>query len=330
MNILIYDHVSISEIHAPFNAASIQKIINEHSNIGSKIKFTFYAEKGHIEAVKFHLNKKYISSIIFKESKLISLKNKSHLQRTYAYFRILFSELRYLLSFNEIHILTTIKDNFLPICLILGLKNKVFCYLHGDISELGKKLSFKRSILSYKQLFFFTRFFKIKWIVLGNSIKKNIEKKLGDIINLHSIEHPYLMKNCPDAQIQKDIITLGYLGSEESGLNSFIGIVEYFQNDERFNFIINGFNKSDKDLSKFGVSSQPLSRDLYENNFKHIDYVVFTGNPNHYSFSASGTFLDSVSFFKPIIFLSNDYIDEYYFLFPRIGHRCSSPQDIIA
>lgn len=72
-----------------------------------------------------------------------------------------------------------------------------------------------------------------------------------------------------------------------------------------------------------------LSRSEIDHYMEFVDYTLFLYHKNLYKLSASGSFFDSISFRKPMIFLGNDFFD-YYFSRYKIGYRAETIDEIIA
>lgn len=72
-----------------------------------------------------------------------------------------------------------------------------------------------------------------------------------------------------------------------------------------------------------------LSRSEIDHYMDLVDYTIFLYHKNLYKLSASGSFFDTISYRKPMIFLGNDFLD-YYFSRYKIGYRAETIDEIIA
>lgn len=77
-----------------------------------------------------------------------------------------------------------------------------------------------------------------------------------------------------------------------------------------------------------GASKEPLSWAEYIARARRLHYTVWTGDPMHYSLTASASFLDSLSFLKPGIFLRCPYIEHYFSILGDIGYLCNDTDEI--
>lgn len=78
-----------------------------------------------------------------------------------------------------------------------------------------------------------------------------------------------------------------------------------------------------------GTGSSPLMNDEYRRRTFELTYVVATADPAHYHLIASATFLDSLAFGKPGIFLRSPYLDHYFGLMGDIGYLCDGYNEML-
>jgi hypothetical protein len=77
-----------------------------------------------------------------------------------------------------------------------------------------------------------------------------------------------------------------------------------------------------------GASREALSWAEYGTRARQLHYTVWTGDPMHYSLTASATFLDSLSFLKPGVFLRCPYIEHYLNILGDVGYLCNDADEM--
>jgi hypothetical protein len=77
-----------------------------------------------------------------------------------------------------------------------------------------------------------------------------------------------------------------------------------------------------------GASKEPLSWAAYTARARQLNYTVWTGDPMHYRLTASASFLDSLSFLKPGVFLRCPYIEHYFRVLGDVGYLCNDTDEI--
>lgn len=182
---------------------------------------------------------------------------------------------------------------------------------------------------------------KVKFIALSESIYENVMRSsLVQQSYWAVLDLPYIF----DMMIGKksatmdsaDKISLGFFGAANSGkgFDLFCRLADRIGPEyPNCEFTLIGFyygwntTISGSHYVK-GVSGIPLSPDEFERRAIDITYSVWLANPEHYLLTASATFLDSLAYLKPGIYLRNAYVENYFDRMGDIGYLCDSYDDV--
>ncbi len=77
-----------------------------------------------------------------------------------------------------------------------------------------------------------------------------------------------------------------------------------------------------------GVGTVPLEPQEFAERASSLTYTVWTGDPEYYRLVASASFLDSLYFAKPGIYLRNPYIEHYFERMGDIGYLADSYEEL--
>jgi hypothetical protein len=181
----------------------------------------------------------------------------------------------------------------------------------------------------------------LRLVALGGSIYQQVLRlRPGHESQWTMLDIPYLWpvrdQNGENADSNK--VRFGFLGAAGIGkgfhlfCNLADKIVPYYPDAE---FILVGFFwgfNSSSPNSKFvtGISDQPLSIDEFHRRASSLTYSVWLATPEHYRLTASATFLDSLAYLKPGIYLRNPYIEYYFDQMGDIGYLCDNYEHVIS
>lgn len=185
---------------------------------------------------------------------------------------------------------------------------------------------------------------KIKYGVLGDSIKKNLILIRPELENrIVSIDLPYIFsKNKLDLSdpFKNGKIVFGHLGYGHAakGFCTFIDLAEricfYHDREKSSRFIaVGGIDQSDSRISSskavaYASNTWPVPRDKYEELLESITYAVFTYPMDSYLLRASGAVFDAISSCKPIICLRTPYFEYIFSILGDVGYICNSYSEI--
>ena len=184
---------------------------------------------------------------------------------------------------------------------------------------------------------------KVKFVALSESIYNNVMRILPDQKSRWAIlDLPYFFdvtdrEKCKTND-KPDKIRFGFFGAanSEKGFDLFCHLADRFalENPEGEFTLIGfyyGWNPA-MAVSQYvkGVSGTPLSPDEFQKRASSATYAVWLGNPKHYRLTASATFLDSLAYAKPGIYLRNQYIESYFDKMGDIGYLCDTYEDVVS
>lgn len=332
---IIYEPTCKGLTHFMFNFSFI-KVITE---LITDEKLVFFGDEEHIKLLKERGETK--KNITFKSLKIHGLQKKI-LSLISGFINLVKIKFFFINSDCTELIITNSHAHTLLFAKLLFRKRKITFILHGQLEELTRKKSMLQ--LGYYNKFaleFMNDGNRIKYIVLGSSIKRNLIKRIPSIENnVYSMDHPYDFEKNADTNInqnkKKEIIKIGTIGnaSIDKGIESLFEIDNYLvskgiRNIELFH--IGSFkdihlpqNSNVKIPSMQGM----LPREDYEKYINDLDYILFFYPKDSYKLTASGAIFDAIAYHKPVIALSNDYFSYIFDKCGEIGYLCSDLNDI--
>lgn len=340
--ILVIEPQCSGFMHAHFNAAWIRSLQLAFPSA----KITFLSEKEHFSCVKEYLRAETRREIEFSELKAPlkhTVTNWGRLFYEYSWVKLLFDfaenqnpEVIYILMINNM--------SLIMLKLFLFFKKasfRVFAVCHS-LGVFSIRLSRKpwNNVVDFRRVLSLPHPPKLSYIVLGESIYTNLSAYKSEWKDWFiPIEHPFFwFNNGKSNEFAKDeqIIRFGHFGWWcIDGFRTFVNLVSQIMENEygrKVEFWLIGhvpitFKKEKlcQGLIK-GVSFKPLSFEEYNKRAMDITYSVWTNNPSNYSWSASATFLDTLSFIKPGFFLRNSFIEHSFRKMGDIGYLCEDEE----
>jgi hypothetical protein len=139
-------------------------------------------------------------------------------------------------------------------------------------------------------------------------------------------------------EVDSNKIQFGFLGSANvgKGFDLFCKLAdEIGQKYSNADFLLVGFYygfnaSSPNSIYVEGVSDQPLSVDEFQRRANGMTYSVWLAHPEHYRLTASATFIDSLAYLKPGIYLRNPYVEHYVQRMGDIGYLCDTFEDVLS
>ena len=326
--------------HVPFNAALLESLSSAYQGC----KLSFYGESSHIKLVEGELEKNdRIVNVRFKSAILPDRQADrwGRVFQEYLWLRAYQSNIQR--DSKELIVFSSMTPT-LNIMLKWYLRHKrtwpvIMVIFHGVISQVSKKIHEQRpwnALINVKYSLKFRSPTNYKTFVLSESIRDNLINRYG-LQDICSIHHPYLWRASSSLPVKNDAkpwrIKFGLLGINNYALKCLIDINNYMiESETPFNIEVIGWiganNNYRKEMKDLTITSVPLSRAQYEKMIENVDYIIWLSNPAHYKYSASGTFLDALTFLKPGIYLNNDYIKNYFHMMGDIGYLCESVVEI--
>lgn len=348
MKVRFIDTLCTNGMHLLFNAsllAILEKIFDkislygEKNNINDEIKIL---EENEVDISKIERKNIYLPIV------------KSRVSNFFLYLCSFFYNLYFIVTANKDDVLVFNYNNLLVVRL-MNIFNKIFhrkilIFCHGEMEFLIENHSsfgpFNRFTFYLGKCFFLNRKIRIeqnvKFVVLGDSILKNIKKILPSNISnsFITMDHSYFFKRddvIKEKVIKTKNIKIGTVGLFYSlkGADDFCELVSSV-NNKSIEFSITGrilYNV--KKLQELGVSlpenlgKEVVPRDILEKRIENLDFILYLYPITSYKIMASGAILDALSLEKPIIALRNDYFSYIFEKFGDFGYLFDSLEDIM-
>lgn len=311
MKIHYYDFVARNEQHSTFNAAMIEVLKDVYPDANNLI---FYGDNQTAQII----NSNITGPIGVKKLKFVS-----HIKSTR--LRDLCSALYVFVSF----LYTRKMDvRFVSLAFPYAIKSlcffsqlfhkKVFICLHGElhnffVSEPDKYFIKMKKSFNKKNEF-------VTWVILGKSIFSTVKHLFNNTSNFIVINHPAIFFSKSDvAHRTNRPLVFGQLGiaAERKGSHGIFRLAEILEKEIKAGSIrlkIVGlcpldFDSHDKGLVEY--FDHQLSDDEYNEEIQALDFTLQLSTDAQSRAIASGTFVDSLRFNKPVLGIHNSYLDEY-------------------
>ncbi len=323
--ILIYEPFSIDYEHVPVN----YKFLNIICKRFPQDEIVFFGEKEHLMHIKrknIYKNVAYnpIKVVRPHEGKLHSLLNE---KRNIKYLAKKYDkEIKFIFVMNSHpHTMYYVKKYF-------SLSRKIFI-VHGNIEELRKQKKIYQLGYYVKLGFKYKNDTKkVRYIVLGDSIRKNVLKYMPYIQrNLISVPHPYQFENLDYKYSEKNVLRIGTIGSmskekrsemifelEKELLKNKVNNISLVQIGELYHLDIP--DKTSVEL--IGYTDRKLDDETYNKEIKKLDYILFFFPKDSYQMTASGALCDAIAHNKPVIAIKNDYFSWVFQEVGEFGYLC--------
>ena len=325
--------------HAPVNAALLG--VFQHAFPGREL--VFISEQSHGQCVSDLCNKNYV------ELHLVTVqppaRNLSHIKRFFPEKKH-FAQIVALAKLYECQtvVFTSLTETgyFLQKrCVEKDQSLNFINFLHGMLQTLQETPPWK----PWKKCFWFPALLqssmsdKSRFFVYGDSIR-SLALQLLPTLTDHpfSLDHPFFFHTPCHQQRPGKKVRIGALGigGRSKGTHLFFELAKRFKDEIQaglLEFTVIGpiFDKKIDRIPEYvrvPSPDKPLERDGYEQAIRGIDYALYLYDPNAYTLTASGAFMDAIAFAKPIIALENPFFTSHFNSFGDIGYLCSTFEDI--
>ncbi len=207
---------------------------------------------------------------------------------------------------------------------------RVLAVSHGELEHLRRKKGEPDYRLGRLQKFALHARCRIRYIVLSESIRRNLLEQLPSLRNrrIIAIDHPYRYPDIPphEPHDSVDFVQFGvgsfYKGSNHLFQSAWL-IHEKVSPATRF-YIAGGIYPEMAPYLDDGVIyPQPgtnLTREQIDGIAARCDYALFYYTNDHYKLCASGAFFDAVRYGMPILCLQNDFFASYFEKYGDLGY----------
>jgi hypothetical protein len=232
-------------------------------------------------------------------------------------------------------IATSATDTAVLAAKILLYRHKAPCpflvILHSVLAGLEDR---SRRFSRWRGISFATRIphpRQMKFIVPGRPIQRYLETNFPALAgHCRPLDHPaFWMEHAATIPAPTSPVRFGFFGvSAVPGFDLVVQIARELKEEgcpAEFSMIghLNHPDDAVKDFSAVpDASTRILSPAEYAERARRVTYALWTTRTHRSGLVASSTFLDALSFVKPIVYLSNPLIDGYARELGDIGHAC--------
>lgn len=343
--ILICEPVHNGEVHHQVNSCFIQMI----SNLYPEYEIVIRAEKKHIYALKNNLTKEQNNNINYLSFE------QYYDQKKYNWIKRIIGECNQILKTlfigekigSELFIWTCLFPTghfFLNLILLFKKNKRHVIILHGELEYL-KLRNKKKSILLFGAILWFGLVLsnsKIKYIVLGDNIKKTLTKILINRVSkkIYSILHPYNYNNAPQKKLLYDNkkLIIGSIGTQMISKNSnyiYTLANNFIEEIIQKNITFRTIGKILPELIPYETefvekihSMNFVLQEEFEKEISKLDFIIFFYDNHSYQLCASGAIFEAIRMDIPIISIQNDYFKWIFNTYGDMGFLCENLETI--
>ncbi|MGL6100290.1 MAG: hypothetical protein ACRCZ9_06975 [Fusobacteriaceae bacterium] len=331
--IKIIESIRKNSEHLVFNSQFL-KILNDFEDY----ELNFYCRKSHYKQIKKIFDFSRVNYI-----KLLGNENNGKIKNLLGYLLSFVYDIFLLIGSKKEDILIYTSIN--PISLYFlrminsKLNKKIFLICHGELEKLINSNNSNVLQKIYLKVFNLKINDNIEYIILGESIYKNLVK-INEIQNKNYIymDHPYIY-NLEKAKFKEEdrkIVKLGTVGvaTKEKGSHLIFELAEKLQTKIKNNeleFHIIGkieFPITNTKLVKYSKNKEMLSKSDFDKKIQNLDYILYFYPTDSYKLIASGAFFDALAHRKPIIALKNDFFEYYFNKYGEIGYLVNDIEEL--
>ncbi|MCX2485260.1 hypothetical protein [Pedobacter sp. MR2016-24] len=324
------------EVHLQFNSCFLKIIDDLYTD-----EIYFRAEKAHSEAIQAIEMTDKITYIPFE--KYYDTEQYSWLSRVFGEIKQVINSLKIGKELNaRIYIWTCLLPTgqlFLNLISRLYNNDKIhIIVLHGELEMIkNKRGKITKLLLGYLLKFsFFVSARTTKFIVLGDSIKNHLSKKISSksLRKVISILHPYdySKPNFTPVQLSKNKLIYGTIGTlmvNKNSQNLFL-VASYFKNSilageiefRAIGKVLTEIEPFRNELVSLQYSDSFVPQYLFEKAIKEMDFVLFFYDNNSYQLCASGAIFEIIKLGIISISITNDYFEWLFNKYGRMGFLC--------
>ncbi len=342
MRIIFHEPLCAGVVHAPFNAALVRTALAAWP----EDQGLFLGEPGHIAHVRGLFERHWPEEASRMQWQAAPIRPESGgwriMRAEWAGYRRTLDEaaapgVRCLL------LCAASGSSLLPLKMLMHARRTntpVVAVLHGVLGYLAEPSPKTpwRWALSLRQTLRIPHPKALRYIALGLSI----HARLAEVVPwaspwFDSMDHPYFWEALEPASPPDNApVCFGFLGvtDRQKGFDAFIRLARDVRAqiaEARFLLVGHlgaGNIPADAESLIEGVGREPLPPAAYASRARETAYAVWTGNPAFYQLTASASFLDALSFLKPVICLRNPYAGHYFERMGDIGYLCDTYEDV--
>ena len=356
---IFVEYFSKGESHSDGNASLLALLIKKYSNE----TFYVFCSFGHFECLKNILQTSNIPVDNIQFHNIETYPEKYEYSRFFIDFKLVKQIFDFAKKNNEKKIFSTYTTTlflyYLKLFLLLNPSIFLITTIHSELERLyilkySNGFNGLRKYFTILYCIFFGLYLPLsinlknyKCLVYGESIKQNLLKKVPLLKSntVIAINHPYITNSIESTEPFKhgkvNFGLIGLIDKKKNGTNllkllqilkeqntnkfkiSFIGHIrnkmteEYLGEALKFDFV-----------ERASDGPEFISRKLRDELETKVDYNIYTYNIDGYKLTASGAFMDAISFEKPVIAIKNDFFEYYFNKFGNIGYLFDNVNDM--
>lgn len=356
---IFVEYFSKGESHSDANASSLALLIKKYSNE----TFYVFCSFGHFECLKNILQTSNIPVDNIQFHNIETYPEKYEYSRFFIDFKLVKQIFDFAQKNNEKKIFSTYTTTlflyYLKLFLLLNPSIFVITTIHSELERLyilkySNGFNGLRKYFTILYCIFFGLYLPLsinlknyKCLVYGESIKQNLLKKVPLLKSntVIAINHPYITNSIESSEPFKhgkvNFGLIGLIDKKKNGTNllKLLQILKE-QNTNKFKISLIGHirNKMTEEylgealkfdfVERASDGTEFISRKLRDELEAKVDYNIYTYNIDGYKLTASGAFMDAISFEKPVIAIKNDFFEYYFNKFGNIGYLFDNVNDM--
>jgi hypothetical protein len=174
----------------------------------------------------------------------------------------------------------------------------------------------------------------VRFIVLEQAIRRKLETLAPEAAQVTDVlPHPVIQTEIGRAAPVSLTLPLhiGLVGqaTEAKGITPFLELARELKarHGDRLTFEVVGCAPPGSDLGRFAaldapVTHQHLSREAFRTRLARLHFVCLPLQQGYYSLSASGAFVDAITWLKPVIACRVPIVEDAFVRFGELGHLC--------
>lgn len=337
----MYEPQCAGFVHVPFNAAFLATVLKAYPDA----RVTFFGEREHLALVQKHLEAHRIAFADRVSWERIEVPVRggngfSILKKEWTLCRHLLREAQ--ASDVEAVVLCSATNTGLlflkPLLLLARFRKPVVAVLHGILGSLQGPEPRKPWYwaLHLRRVMRLPHPPTLRYVAFSESILKYLDECCPRFArHFRVLDHPYLW--IPEAPPQSPPpVRFGFFGTTSAvkRFDRFCRLAfEVSQEVPEVEFVLAGFATGDGCSTEYhdlvhGMGTQPLDAEEFARRAASLTYSVWAGDPEYYRLVASASFLDSLYYGKPGIYLRNPYVEHYFERMGDIGYLVDSYEEM--
>lgn len=227
-----------------------------------------------------------------------------------------------------------------PLLFLTRFQKPVVAFLHGILDSLDRPAPWKPWYwaLHLKRVMLLPHPRTLRYIALSESILGTLRAKRPELAKHFSVlDIPGLWRrNIVLPPPSSSPLRFGFVGTTAAvkRFDWFCRLAfEVRQEAAEAEFVLAGFATQGGESAGHcdavqGVGTVPLDAREFAERASSLTYTVWTGDPEYYRLVASASFLDSLYYGKPGIYLRNPYIEHYFERMGDIGYLADSYEEM--